>query len=122
MSAPPAEPGVLDATRRTRLANERTYLAWWRSALTAFAVALGAGKVIPELSAEKTTWPFVVLGALFAMLGAAYALYGLRRYRAVEEGLRRGDYAAPDTRLITTVSLVTVLLGLLTALAIAVGL
>ena len=28
---------VVDATRRTRLAVERTYLAWWRSALTAFA-------------------------------------------------------------------------------------
>ena len=25
------EPGIEDATRRTRLANERTYLAWWRS-------------------------------------------------------------------------------------------
>ena len=39
-----------DATRRTRLANERTYLAWWRTGLTSFAVAIGAGKLIPELS------------------------------------------------------------------------
>jgi uncharacterized membrane protein YidH (DUF202 family) len=29
-----------DAVRRTRLANERTYLAWWRTALTAFAVSI----------------------------------------------------------------------------------
>jgi len=39
-----------DALRRTRLANERTYLAWWRTGLTAFAVGLGAGKLVPELS------------------------------------------------------------------------
>ncbi|MET0972771.1 MAG: DUF202 domain-containing protein, partial [Thermoleophilaceae bacterium] len=29
-----------DVTRRTRLANERTYLAWLRTGLTAFAVSL----------------------------------------------------------------------------------
>src|ERR1043166_8707504 len=39
-----------DATRRTRLASERTYLAWWRTGLTAFAVAFGAGRVVPELT------------------------------------------------------------------------
>jgi putative membrane protein len=39
-----------DATRRTRLANERTYLAWWRTGLTAFAVSLGAGKLVPALT------------------------------------------------------------------------
>ena len=39
-----------DATRRTRLAAERTYLAWWRSALGAFAVALAAGKLVPALT------------------------------------------------------------------------
>ena len=44
------EPGVQDATRRTRLANERTYLAWWRSGLTALAVSFGAGRIVPELS------------------------------------------------------------------------
>jgi putative membrane protein len=41
---------VRDATRRTRLANERTYLAWWRTGLTALAVSFGAGRLLPELS------------------------------------------------------------------------
>ena len=44
------EPGVEDATRRTRLANERTYLAWWRTGLTALAVGIGIGKLVPERS------------------------------------------------------------------------
>jgi len=48
-----AEPEVVDATRRTRLANERTYLAWLRSALTALAVAVGAGKIVPGVAEGK---------------------------------------------------------------------
>ncbi|MGZ5314068.1 MAG: DUF202 domain-containing protein, partial [Solirubrobacterales bacterium] len=43
-----------DATRRTRLANERTQLAWWRTGLTALAVAVGIGRVIPELDPSAT--------------------------------------------------------------------
>ena len=36
--------------RRTRLAGERTYLAWWRTGLTAFAVSLGAGRLVPAVA------------------------------------------------------------------------
>jgi putative membrane protein len=55
------EPGVdrvavEDATRRTRLAAERTYLAWWRSGVAALAVGLAAGKLVPELSGGPS-WP-----------------------------------------------------------------
>jgi putative membrane protein len=49
-----------DATRRTRLATERTYLAWWRTGLTTFAVSVGAGKLVPELS-SGAAWPFEVI-------------------------------------------------------------
>ncbi|MGZ8694274.1 MAG: DUF202 domain-containing protein [Gaiellaceae bacterium] len=45
---------VVDATRRTRLANERTILAWRRSALAAFAVSLGVGKIVPQLTDGST--------------------------------------------------------------------
>ena len=41
---------IADASRRTRLPSERTYLAWWRTGLTAFAVSFGAGRLVPELS------------------------------------------------------------------------
>ena len=52
-----SEPQVADATRRTRLANERTYLAWLRSALTALAVAIGAGKIVPGVT-DGSSRPF----------------------------------------------------------------
>ena len=41
------EPGTHDASRRTYLAEERTLLAWWRSGLAAFAVAVGVGRLLP---------------------------------------------------------------------------
>ena len=37
---------TIDASRRTRLASERTELAWWRTGLTALAFALGIAVVI----------------------------------------------------------------------------
>ena len=58
------EPGVEDATHRTRLANERTYLAWWRTGLTAFAVSVGVGRLVPEHT-DANRWPFEVVGAAF---------------------------------------------------------
>jgi uncharacterized membrane protein YidH (DUF202 family) len=53
--APLAE--AVDATRRTRLADERTELAWWRTGLTALAVALAVGRVIPGLDDEPRDVP-----------------------------------------------------------------
>ena len=64
---------VVDATRRTRLASERTYLAWWRSALAAFAVSLGVGKLVPELTSGRT------LG--YEIVGVGYALLGIALHR-----------------------------------------
>ncbi len=48
---------VVDATRRTLLASERTELAWWRTGLTALAVALAVGRVIPERALADGRFP-----------------------------------------------------------------
>jgi putative membrane protein len=68
--------------RRTSLAGERTLLAWWRTGLTAIAVALGVGRLLPELSDHLTRWPYVVLGVGFALYGVAMFVLGTRRLRA----------------------------------------
>jgi putative membrane protein len=99
-----------DATRRTRLANERTYLAWWRTGLTAFAVSLGAGKLVPALT-DETRWPYVVVGVGFALLGVACVAYGYRRQRLVESAVARGEYARPDERLLGALTWIGMLLG-----------
>jgi putative membrane protein len=87
-----SEPGVEDATRRTRLANERTYLAWWRTGLTAFAVSVGVGRLVPAHT-NATRWPFEVVGAAFGVLGIAFVCGGFVRARAVERALDEGRFA-----------------------------
>jgi putative membrane protein len=101
-----------DATRRTRLANERTYLAWWRTGLTAFAVSLGAGKLVPALT-DETRWPYVVVGVGFALLGVVFVAYGFRRQRLVERAVARGDYVLPNDRFLAGLTAIGILLGLI---------
>jgi putative membrane protein len=83
---------VRDATRRTRLANERTYLAWWRTGLTTFAVSVAAGRLVPELS-TGAAWPFEVIGVAFALVGLLFIAHAYVRQKRVEEALARGEYA-----------------------------
>jgi putative membrane protein len=93
----PAFDEARDATRRTRLANERTYLAWWRTGLTTFAVSLAAGRLVPELSAGAA-WPFEVIGVAFALVGLLFIGYAYVRQKQVEDALERGEFAPFGTR------------------------
>jgi putative membrane protein len=102
-----------DATRRTRLANERTYLAWWRTGLTTFAVALGAGKLVPELSGGAA-WPYETIGVGFALVGVLFIAYAYVRQKRVEEALARGDYAPFEARAGLVFAALGVVLGLAT--------
>jgi putative membrane protein len=111
------EPGVEDATRRTRLANERTYLAWWRTGLTALAVCVGVGRLVPELSGG-TTWPYEAVGAGFGALGLAFMWLGYARARAVEDALDRGTFAPLGVRLPFALMLAGLILGAATILAV----
>jgi putative membrane protein len=111
----------LDATRRTRLANERTYLAWWRTGLTSLAVALAAGKVVPQLTNESHTWPYQVVGSGFALLGIGCIVYALRRERQVEAALMRGEFVPPDRAWTMVMTVGGVVLGAFTLVLMATG-
>ena len=102
-----------DATRRTRLANERTYLAWWRTGLTSIAVGLAAGKLIPELS-EGAAWPYQLLGGAYTLLGFALIVFGQRRQIEVERSLRRGEWAPLDARVAVAMTVAGAVLALAT--------
>jgi putative membrane protein len=60
-----------EGSRRTRLAAERTQLAWWRTGLTAIAVGIGIGRILPALDPGADELPFVLLGSGFAAYGIA---------------------------------------------------
>jgi len=80
-----------DAIRRTRLAAERTELAWVRTALTSIAVAVGVGRVVPELSGTTTEWPYLVVGVGWALYSVALFGYGSVRSRKVERAVNTGE-------------------------------
>ena len=89
----------VDALRRTRLANERTYLAWWRTGLTAVAVGIAAGGIVPKL-VDTEKWGFAAIGIGFALLGVVLLAYGLRRELNVSRAIASGSFAPPDTRML----------------------
>jgi uncharacterized membrane protein YidH (DUF202 family) len=109
-----------DPGRRTRLANERTYLAWWRSALAALAVAIGTGRIAPDL-ADGATWPYHALGAAFGALGAAVAACAYVRQRNVDRAIAQSGYAPLDSRLALGLAAVTVVLALATVALVLFG-
>ena len=109
-----------DATRRTRLATERTYLAWWRTGLTAFAVSFGAGRIAPELSGGSA-WPFELLGVAFALVGLGFIGYGYLRQKQVDEALARGDYAPLDDRAALVFAACGIVLGAATLILVVAG-
>src|SRR5688572_4454908 len=89
--APPAPPAPVDQAQRTSMAAERTWLAWWRTALAASAGALAIGRFAPELL-DVAAWPYVLLGCGYASLAVGLLLVGARRQRELERALRTGDH------------------------------
>lgn len=109
---------VADASRRTRLANERTELAWWRTGLTALAVALGVGRVVPELGDSTVRWPYVAVGVGFALWGILAIAYGSRRGAAVDQVLAVGRFPESARWARAALAIGGIALGLLTAVLI----
>lgn len=114
MADPHEEGQVVDATRRTHLANERTYLAWWRTGLTALAASLAVGRIVPAFT-DGHRWPYEALGAAYAVLGIALLVYGSIRRREVDEALRQGRFAPAHDHALAAISVLAVAIGLITA-------
>ena len=110
------DPQLPDATRRTRLANERTFLSWLRGGLTSLAVGIGAGAVATDV--VTTAWPFVVLGVGFGLFGVMLIAYGVVRQRAVDRALEEGGYAPLDPRAALALAAFGIALGLISVVAV----
>lgn len=62
--------------QRTRLAVERTMLAWWRTGLAALAVSLAVGRILPSLDETANTTPYVAIGLAFSLYAIGLFAYG----------------------------------------------
>ena len=108
---------IVDATRRTRLASERTYLAWWRSALAAFAVSLGVGKIVPSLAGGSAVG-YELVGVGYALLGVAFIVYGFLRERRQDAALREGRFVEFGPVAAAGFTIAGILLGAATVLVV----
>jgi putative membrane protein len=69
---------------RFTLANERTFLAWVRTALA----MLAGGVALHALGLPDTTWLRTVLAILLVLLGALVTVFAMVRWARVERALR----------------------------------
>lgn len=79
--------GEFEPDYRFTLANERTFLAWQRTALGLLAAAVAVVQLLPELGVPGARH---ALGAVLAVLAALTAGVGLRRWQQVDRAMRRG--------------------------------
>ena len=105
---------------RTLLASERTELAWVRTGLTALAVAVGVGRIVPELG-QTPEWPFTALGIGFGVYGIALIAWGSARARALEAAVAAGRYAFAPELISTAMAVAGVILGAGTVAVIVAG-
>lgn len=73
---------------RFTYANERTFLAWNRTALALIATGVAATQLLPKLQVE---WGRRLLGLPLIALGALVAAESFRQWRANQRAMRRGD-------------------------------
>src|SRR5215208_6927619 len=91
MAEPEPESPAIDVWQRTSMAAERTWLAWWRTALAATAGALAVGRFAPELL-DVASWPYVVLGCGYAGLAIGLLVAGAVRQRELERAFLTGGH------------------------------
>lgn len=99
--------------QRTAMAAERTWLAWWRTALAAMVGALGVGRLAPELL-DVAPWPYVVLGAGYAGIAVGLLIVGARRQADLQQSVSTGSQEPLSFGVVALFTLAGVLLALLT--------
>lgn len=79
---------MADVQTRTRdlLANERTFLAWLRTAANVMVLGLAIAKLVNRPGPQD-----VAAGALLVAVGALGVAEGARRYRRVMDEIERGE-------------------------------
>jgi len=108
-------------TRRTHLAAERTWLAWWRTGIATTATAVAIGAVIPRL-VNGPRWPYILLGACYAVLAVSLFVIAGHRQRQIERTIFEGGSGALSPGLVTALSFIGSFLAVSTIIVILIRL
>lgn len=73
---------------RFTLANERTFLAWVRTALSLLAAGVAVVQLVPSFSVSGVR---TALGVALGVLSVVASVGGLLRWRRVEQAMRRDE-------------------------------
>jgi putative membrane protein len=93
---------------RFSLANERTFLAWIRTALAVMAAAVAVAQLLPDASDAGLRR---ALGVVLAVLGLAISAAAYPAWAANQRAMRRRA-ALPRARLVPVVGGVLILIGI----------
>jgi inner membrane protein YidH len=106
---------LADPDTRTRdlLANERTFLAWLRTAATVMVLGLAIAKLVNDPGAHE-----LAAGSILVVVGAFGVLEGARRYRRVMGEIERGEPMTAGGALLAAGVLVVAILAALILLLI----
>jgi inner membrane protein YidH len=116
---PDAAGGTSSASRaRDHMANERTYLAWMRTAANVMVVGLVLAKFADR---GKVTAASLCAGGILVAVGAAGVVYGTIRYRQVNDELEAGYYVTGSRGRGPTVASIVLVVAILAALVVLVA-
>jgi putative membrane protein len=82
---PPWQDEGDDPDYRFTLANERTFLAWVRTALSLMAASVAVVQLLPPF---RVAGARSILGVLLALIGVGTALFAYVRWAANEQAMR----------------------------------
>lgn len=101
---PPTDPDY-----RFTLANERTFLAWFRTSLALIAGGVAVVQLVPEFAFPGARH---AVGILLTIGGGVLSMAALRRWQQVQEAMRRGE-DLPPTRIPAVLGIVLAVLTVL---------
>jgi putative membrane protein len=89
VTSPSADEGGTEPDARFTFANERTFLAWSRTALALIVAGLGIVQLLPPF--PKVPWGRHVLGVPLIVFGAVVAIAAYREWVRNQGALRHGE-------------------------------
>jgi putative membrane protein len=88
-AGPAQPPAETEPDARYTFANERTFLAWMRTALALVVAGLGIVQLLPPF--RGVHWGRHAIGIPLIVLGAVVAVFGYLEWTANQRALRRGE-------------------------------